>query len=70
MTTATRTLDLFCAALGPGAGLEKVFPCNMSKKYANHAKKKRKNIFLSKEILQGPEIIVSALAWRGLLLVS
>ena len=23
MTTATRTLDLFCEALGPGAGLEK-----------------------------------------------
>ena len=42
MTTATRTLDLLYAALGPGTGLEKVFPCNKSTKYANHAKKKIK----------------------------
>ena len=39
MTTATRTLDLLYAALGPGTGLEKVFPCNKSTKYAFCSKK-------------------------------
>ena len=42
MTTATRTLDLFCAALRPGTGLEKSVSMYKSTKYANHAKKKIK----------------------------
>ena len=71
MTTATRTLDLSCPALGPGPGLQHgqnelmlntlLFSIEHKKCFYYGNMQIMRKHFPFQKILQGPEIIVSAL---------